>query len=127
VRIVVTATAVVALSSAFAGAALAQSADRLDRRSAELALPDPYLDPSWPDDGSEVRIPPEESDNVENVPLDDEQPDQAEKEDMAIYQEEEVAPAPESDREFEQDEFGETPAEQHAGSTDDEARDPAQW
>ena len=49
--------------------------DRTSRRSAEMALPDPYLDPAWPDeagDEMEGRYAPGKSDSVEEVPLGDE-------------------------------------------------------
>jgi hypothetical protein len=49
--------------------------DRASRRSAEMALPDPYLDPAWPDeagDEMEGRYAPGKSDSVEEVPLGDE-------------------------------------------------------
>jgi hypothetical protein len=49
--------------------------DRTSRRSAEMALPDSYLDPSWPDEAGEEmdgRYAPGKSDNVEEVPLGDE-------------------------------------------------------
>jgi hypothetical protein len=43
----------------------AQALDRVEQRSQELALPDDYLDPAWPDDDDGRRIRPEESDNVD--------------------------------------------------------------
>lgn len=49
--------------------------DRTSRRSAEMALPDPYLDPTWPDEAGEEmegRYAPGKSDSVEEVPLGDE-------------------------------------------------------
>jgi hypothetical protein len=49
--------------------------DRRDKRSDELSLPDPYLDPSWPDDldeGLEGRYQGGRSDSVEDVPFDEE-------------------------------------------------------
>jgi hypothetical protein len=49
--------------------------DRTSRRSAEMPLPDPYLDPAWPDtagDEMEGRYAPGKSDSVEEVPLDEE-------------------------------------------------------
>jgi hypothetical protein len=49
--------------------------DRTSRRSAEMALPDPYLDPAWPDEAGEEmegRYAPGKSDSVEEVPLGDE-------------------------------------------------------
>ena len=73
-----------ALALAIACAATAMSAvlaepavagDRTARRSAELALPDPYLDPSWPDlagDDMKARYAPGRSDSVEDEPLDEE-------------------------------------------------------
>ena len=53
----------------------AAAGDRTSRRSAEMALPDPYLDPSWPDragDDMAGRYAPGKSDSVEEVPLDEE-------------------------------------------------------
>ena len=47
----------------------AETGDRVDHRAEELALPDEYLDPAWPDDGDPKRIRPEESDNVDEAPL----------------------------------------------------------
>lgn len=58
-----------------AGAELAEADDRVSRRAAEMALPDPYLDPSWPDPAGEEmegRYAPGKSDSVEDVPLDEE-------------------------------------------------------
>jgi hypothetical protein len=52
----------------------AVAGDRIARRAAELALPDPYLDPSWPDtSGDEMkgRYAPGRSDSVEDEPLDE--------------------------------------------------------
>lgn len=49
--------------------------DRTSRRSGEMALPDPYLDPAWPDEAGEEmegRYSPGKSDSVEDVPLGDE-------------------------------------------------------
>jgi len=49
--------------------------DRTSRRSAEMVLPDPYLDPAWPDEAGEAmegRYAPGKSDSVEEVPLGDE-------------------------------------------------------
>lgn len=57
-----------------AGVAAADD-DRTSRRSAEMALPDSYLDPSWPDEAGEEmdgRYAPGKSDSVEEVPLGDE-------------------------------------------------------
>jgi hypothetical protein len=54
---------------------LAVAEDRTSRRSAEMALPDPYLDPAWPDtagDEMEKRYAPGKSDSVEEVPLEEE-------------------------------------------------------
>ena len=48
-------------------------------------MPDPYLDPSWPDLGDSV-ISPEESDSVEEVPLEELAPDAAEQEEIERYQ-----------------------------------------
>jgi len=57
-----------------ARAELAAADDRVSRRAAEMALPDPYLDPSWPDaagDEMEGRYAPGKSDSVEEIPLDE--------------------------------------------------------
>lgn len=59
--------------------------DRRATRSSEMAMPDPYLDPSWPAlDGP--GIPPEESDSVEEVPLEELAPDTAEQEERKRYE-----------------------------------------
>lgn len=58
-----------------ARAEVAAADDRVSRRAAEMALPDPYLDPSWPDTAGEEmegRYAPGKSDSVEDVPLDEE-------------------------------------------------------
>jgi len=58
-----------------ARAELAEAEDRVSRRAAEMALPDPYLDPSWPDAAGEEmegRYAPGKSDSVEEIPLDEE-------------------------------------------------------
>mgnify|MGYP001143178671 CR=1 FL=1 len=58
-----------------AGARPAAADDRTERRAAEMPLPDPYLDPSWPDEAGEEmdgRDAPGKSDSVEEVPLGDE-------------------------------------------------------
>lgn len=55
---------------------------RMDRRAAEMPLPDPYLDPSWPEEepveGLGERYEAGDTDNVEEVPFDDEVEFQAE-------------------------------------------------
>lgn len=58
-----------------AAARPAAADDRTERRAAEMPLPDPYLDPSWPDEAGEEmdgRYAPGHSDSVEEVPLDEE-------------------------------------------------------
>ena len=100
----------------------AQSADRLERRSGEMVMPDAYLDPSWPDDGTEKRIAPEESDSVQEVPLDDEKLDPAEAEEAARY-EEELGQQNQAE-EIQQREGG---TQEQPEPDDEEARDPAQW
>lgn len=66
----------VALTAPLIGVASdALAADRTSRRSGELSLPDPYLDPSWPDTAGEEledRYGPGKSDSVEEVPFDEE-------------------------------------------------------
>jgi hypothetical protein len=114
--------AVLALA-ATAAHALAQSADRVERRSEQMALPDTYLDPSWPDDGSESRIAPEESDNVQEVPLDDEKLDPAEAQEAERYKEE-LGRQNQAD-DMQQDQMGGTPEQPEPDNQ--EARDPAQW
>jgi hypothetical protein len=72
-RVLIVACAVAMTVAAFAPAVTAD--DRTSRRAAELALPDPYLDPSWPDEAGEEmdgRYAPGKSDSVEEVPLGDE-------------------------------------------------------
>jgi hypothetical protein len=79
-------------------------------------VPDDYLDPAWPDDSSDSRISPEESDSVENVPLgDDQEMDQAEREETERYKEA-LGLNAKSD-EFKQDDWGDTPADQRAKKT----------
>jgi len=115
--------AVIALA-AVAPRAFAQRADRVERRSGQLALPDTYLDPSWPDDASETRIAPEESDNVQDVPLDEDKLDSAEAEEAQRYKEELELQTDRPD-EMQRDEMGGTP--EQPDPDDEEARDPAQW
>jgi hypothetical protein len=65
----------VALCATEMPARAADAGDRTSRRSAELALPDPYLDPAWPDpmgEEMEGRYAPGKSDSVEDTPLDEE-------------------------------------------------------
>jgi len=100
----------------------AQSADRLERRSGEMVMPDTYLDPSWPDDGTEKRIAPEESDSVQEVPLDDEKLDPAEAEEAQRY-EEELGQQNQAE-EIRQREGG---TQEQPEPDDEGARDPAQW
>jgi hypothetical protein len=52
----------------------AHADDRLEERGADLSLPDPYLDPAWPDErGEELegRYGEGRSDSVEDIPLDE--------------------------------------------------------
>jgi len=121
-RTILAAAALLVLT-AVPSAVRAQHADRVERRSEELALPDTYLDPSWPDDPNEQAISPSESDSVEDVPLDDEKPDAAEAEEAERYREE-MGQAPEPD-EMRQDQMGAVAG--RPDSDDEEARDPAQW
>ena len=88
-----------------------------------MALPDPYLDPSWPDDGGEIRIAPTESDNVQDVPLDDEKLDPAEAEEAERYKAE-LGQQNQAD-DMQQNQMGGTPEQPEPD--DEEARDPAQW
>jgi len=106
--------------------AAAQGADRVERRSEQMALPDAYLDPAWPDAGARPRVAPEESDSVEEVPLEEEKPDAAEAEEAERYTQELAAPsAVPTDDEMQRDEMGGTPEQPEPD--DEEARDPAQW
>ena len=115
--------AVVLALAATERGAHAQSADRVERRSEQMALPDTYLDPSWPDDASEKRISPEESDNVQEVPLDDEKLDPAEAEEAERYKDE-IGQQNQAD-DMQQNQMGGTPEPPEPDS--EEARDPAQW
>jgi len=100
-----------------------RGSDRMDRRSLEMPLPDEYLDPQWPTAGDDPVIAPEESDSVQNVPLDAEQPDAAEKEEMERYKE--ALGATDKPDDFQQDSWGQSPRQDRAG--EDGAHDPAQW
>ena len=105
-------------------AASERGTTRLERRARDLALPDEYLDPQWPStelDGSGVA--PEESDSVENVPLDVERPDAAEQEELERYKE--ALGLEKKPDDFSQDNWGQTPRQTGAG--EDEPRDPASW
>ena len=100
--------------------------DRRDARSHELAVPDDYLDPSWPDDDEDNHVSPEQSDNVENVPMgDDQEMDQAEKEETERYKE--ALGLNEHDDEFKQDDWGDTPADRTRERDNKEYEDPAEW
>ena len=66
--------ACVLAASVWLAAGFSYAGDRTERRAGEMALPDPYLDPSWPDEAGEEmngRYAPGDSDSVEEVPLDD--------------------------------------------------------
>ena len=102
--------------------------DRRDRRSGELALPDPYLDPAWPDEssfgpGPAMPVIPEESDSVEHVPNPDEAADRAEQEEMQRYKE--ALGLPTGPDDFTQDHWDE---ERPAGEGEGQGEnDPAEW
>jgi hypothetical protein len=109
--------------------ASAQTSDRVERRSEQMAIPDPYLDPSWPDDGEE-HVAPADSDNVQEEPLDDDKPDAAEAEEAERYKEELSVQQPEAIQpgapdEMQQDQMG--AATKQPEPDKEEARDPAQW
>ena len=75
VPVIVLVAAVACSVTGMAAPRVAAADDRTSRRSAEMALPDPYLDPSWPDEAGEEmdgRYAPGNSDSVEEVPLGDE-------------------------------------------------------
>jgi hypothetical protein len=67
--------------SVYVGSALAIDS-RMEQRAAEMPLPDPYLDPTWPEEapleGLGERYEAGDSDSVEDIPLDDEAELQAE-------------------------------------------------
>ena len=108
------------------GVVAAQGEDRIERRSEQMALPDTYLDPAWPDAGTRPRVAPEESDSVEDVPLEDEKPDAAEAEEAERYTQQLAVPSEvPTDDEMRRDEMGGTPEQPEPD--DEEARDPAQW
>jgi hypothetical protein len=95
----------------------------LERRSEELAIPDEYLDPQWPSTETDTGIAPEESDSVENVPLDADKPDVAEQEEMERYKE--ALGLEKKPDDFNQDNWGQTSRQNGAG--EDEAPDPPTW
>jgi hypothetical protein len=100
--------------------------DRRDARSRELAVPDDYLDPGWPEDDADSHVAPEESDSVENVPLgDDQEMDAAEREETARYKEA-LGLNGKSD-EFKQDDWGDTSADRTRERDVKEYEDPAEW
>ena len=70
-----------------------------------------------------VTVAPEESDSVENVPLDVERPDAAEQEELERYKE--ALGLEKKPDDFSQDNWGQTPRQTGAG--EDEPRDPASW
>jgi len=94
---------------------------RLERRASEMALPDEYLDPQWPSTELDGFVAPE-SGSVDDVPLDAEQPDSAEQEELDRYKE---AMGLEKPDDFSEDNWGQTPGQVGAG--EDDARDPARW
>lgn len=66
--------AVTAVTLIAGGARQVAAEDRTSRRAAELSLPDPYLDPAFPEQAGEEmdgRYAPGKSDSVEEVPLDE--------------------------------------------------------
>jgi hypothetical protein len=69
------ATMLVFAMAVYVGSAVAVDS-RVDRRAAEMPLPDPYLDPTWPEEepveGLGDRYEAGDTDNVEEVPFDDE-------------------------------------------------------
>jgi hypothetical protein len=127
---VVALAAVLALIPDFAFAERERAGDRRDRRSQELALPDAYLDPAWPDEssfgpgpGAGAPLTPEESDSVEHVPAPDEAADKAEAEEMQRYKE--ALGLQTGPDDFTQDHWDdERPA---GGATPDGENDPAEW
>jgi hypothetical protein len=88
-------------------------------------LPDDYLDPSWPVDGSETRIAPEQSDNVEEVPLEDDQLDTAEKEEAEHYKE--ALGLYKDPDELTEDNWGDDPGSRTHERDIEEYEDPAEW
>jgi hypothetical protein len=69
------ATMLVFSMAVYVGSAVAVDT-RVDRRAAEMPLPDPYLDPTWPEEepveGLGERYEAGDTDNVDEVPFDDE-------------------------------------------------------
>jgi hypothetical protein len=107
--------------------------DRTSRRSAEMALPDPYLDPAWPDEAGEEmegRYAPGKSDSVEEVPLGDEleiqeelralQEPTAETPPAATQGGDVAAPAPTNPEPY-------VPQEDDEEAPDLDQRDPVEW
>ncbi len=60
----------------YVGSAMAVDS-RMDQRAAEMPMPDPYLDPTWPEEepteGLGDRYDEGDSDSVEEIPLDEEE------------------------------------------------------
>ena len=82
---IVLATMLVFAMAVYVGSAVAVDS-RVDRRAAEMPLPDPYLDPTWPEEdvgeGLGDRYEAGDSDSVEEIPLDDETELQAEQREL---------------------------------------------
>ena len=93
---VVLACLLVLSMAVYAGSALS-SDNRMERRAAEMPLPDPYLDPTWPEEelgeGLGDRYEAGDTDNVEDIPLDDETELQAEQRALQALTGEAPAPA----------------------------------
>jgi hypothetical protein len=103
----------------------APGVDRPAARAKGLALPDEYLDPAWPSDGSETRIPHAQSDNVQEVPIEDGQLDGAEREEAHHYNE--ALGQYKDPEEFTEDNWGNDPAQRTRQGDVDEYEDPAEW
>jgi hypothetical protein len=106
-------------------AARTPGVDRRERRANALPVPDEYLDPTFPVDPTATRIAPEQSDSVQEVPLDDQQLDTAEREEAERYKE--ALGHYKDPDEFTEDNWGEDPRDRTRSRDLDEYEDPPEW
>ena len=125
----------------YVGAALATD-NRVERRASEMPMPDPYLDPAWPEadigEGLGEHYGGGDRDNVEDIPLDDSKDEQRALEALtgdapAAAPSAELPPpaptavAPTSDPAAAVDSVVAPGDEEDDAAPEGEARDPVEW
>ena len=68
--------------------------NRVDRRAAEMPMPDPYLDPTWPEDELGEHYGSGDSDSIDDVPLDEDEDAAGQRALEALTGEAPAAPVP---------------------------------